>query len=135
MDPMDERIIAILKKDARTPYVTIAKRLKTTEGTVRSRIKRLQQDGVIRSFTVKMASKNLKALVEVKIEVNINTSDISKKIQSMPEVESVYEVSGDVDIIAIVDVMSTKELNTVIERIRSYDSTLSTETLLILKEL
>jgi DNA-binding Lrp family transcriptional regulator len=135
MDSVDEKIISILKKNSRTPYVTIAKRLRTTEGTVRNRVKRLQEDGVIKTFTLKTASKNVKALVEVRIEVNINTSDISKRIKAMPEVEAVYEVSGDVDIIAIIDVMSTQELNDVIEGIRRLGSTISTETRLILNEL
>ena len=135
MDSVDERIISILKRNSRTPYVTIAKRLRTTEGTVRNRVKRLQEDGVIKAFTLKTASKNVKALVEVRIEVNINTSDISKRIKAMPEVEAVYEVSGDVDIIAIIDVMSTKGLNDVIEGIRRLGSTISTETRLILNEL
>jgi len=135
MDSVDEKIISILKKNSRTPYVTIAKRLRTTEGTVRNRVKRLQEDGVIKTFTLRTASSNVKALVEVRIEVNINTSDISKRIKAMPEVEAVYEVSGDVDIIAIIDVMSTQGLNDVIEGIRRLGSTISTETRLILNEL
>ena len=135
MDSMDEKIIGILKKDARTPYVRIAKRLRTTEGTIRSRVKKLQREGVIRAFTVRTASKNIKALIEVNIEVNVNTSEITAKIRQMPEVEAIYEVSGDVDVIAIIDVMSTDELNNVIERIRALGPTLSTETRLILHEL
>jgi DNA-binding Lrp family transcriptional regulator len=135
MDATDEKIVAILKKDSRMPNVSIAKSLGATEGTVRSRIKKLQKEGVIRDFTIRTASKNLKALVEIKIEVNVNTSEISKVIRKMPEVETVFEVSGNVDIVAIVDVMSTAELNSVIERIRGLGSTLSTETRLILNEL
>jgi len=135
MDAMDEEIIALLKKDSRMPYVSIAKRIKTTEGTVRSRVKRLQREGVVKAFTIRTASRNLKALIEIKIEVNVNTSDIAREIRKMPEVEAVYEVSGDVDIAAIVDVMSTPEMNAVIERIRGLGPTLSTKTRLILNEL
>lgn len=135
MDETDERIISLLKEDARRSYVSIAKDLDATEGTVRARVKRLQQEGVIRNFTVRTSSRNIKALIEVNIEVNVNTSDISAKIRAMPEVEAVYEVSGDVDIVAIVDVMTTAEMNAVIERIRGLGPTLSTETRLILHEL
>ena len=135
MDETDERIINLLKEDARRSYVSIAKELDATEGTVRARVKRLQQEGVIRNFTVRTASKNIKALIEVNIEVNVNTSDISARIRAMPEVEAVYEVSGDVDIVAIVDVMTTAEMNAVIERIRGLGPTMSTKTRLILNEL
>ncbi len=135
MDETDERIIALLREDARRSYVSIAKEIDATEGTVRARVKRLQGEGVIRGFTVRTASRNIKALIEVQIEVNVNTSEISRRIREMPEVEAVYEVSGDVDIVAIVDVMTTAEMNAVIERIRGLGPTLATETRLILHEL
>lgn len=135
MDETDERIIALLKEDARRSYVSIARVLGATEGTVRARVRRLQQEGIIRGFTVRTSSKNIKALIEVNIEVNVNTSDISARIRAMPEVEAVYEVSGDVDIVTIVDVMTTAEMNAVIERIRGLGPTMSTETRLILHEL
>jgi len=135
MDKMDEQIIAMLRKDARMPFVKIAKKLKTSEGTIRARVKKLMKEGVIRSFTVKTASKNVKALVEVKIDVNINTTNISQKIWKMPGIEAVYEVAGEDDIVALIDVMSTHELNGIIENIRRLDHTIATKTRLILNEL
>jgi DNA-binding Lrp family transcriptional regulator len=132
---MDEEILAILKKDARMPFVTIAKKLRTSEGTIRARVKKMVNEGIIRSFTVRTASKNVKALVEIKINVNINTTNISKGIRKIPGVDSVYEVSGDNDIVALVDVMSTKDLNAIIETIRRLEHTVATKTQLILNEL
>ena len=49
-------------------------------------------------------------------------------------VTEVFEVTGDQDIIAIVDVESSQHLNDIIERVRRYDNILSTRTRLILKE-
>jgi len=135
MDNMDEEILATLKKDARMPFVTIAKKLRTSEGTIRARVKKMLNEGIIRSFTVRTASKNVKALVEIKINVNINTTNISKGIRKIPGVDSVYEVSGDNDIVALVDVMSTKDLNAIIETIRRLEHTVATKTQLILNEL
>jgi Lrp/AsnC family transcriptional regulator for asnA, asnC and gidA len=135
MDSMDEEILAILKKDARMPFVSIAKKLRTSEGTIRARVKKMMNEGIIRGFTVKTASKNVKALVEIKINVNINTTNISQRIKKIPGVDSVYEVSGDNDIVALVDVMSTRELNGIIEQIRRQEDTIATKTQLILNEL
>ena len=135
MDNMDEEILAIFKKDARMPFVTIAKKLRTSEGTIRARVKKMMNEGIIRGFTVKTASKNVKALVEIKINVNINTTNISQRIKKIPGVDSVYEVSGDNDIVALVDVMSTRELNGIIEMIRRQEDTIATKTQLILNEL
>ena len=135
MDNMDEEILAILKKDARMPYVSIAKKLRTSEGTIRARVKKMMNEGIIRGFTIKTASKNVKAFVEIKINVNINTTNISQRIKKIPGIDSVYEVSGDNDIVALVDVMSTRELNGIIEMIRRQEDTIATKTQLILNEL
>jgi DNA-binding Lrp family transcriptional regulator len=135
MDEIDERLIALLREDSRTTNVLLAEETGTTEGTVRARLKRLQEDGTIRAFTIRTAIRNIKALVEVKIEVNVDTTEISRKIRDMPEVEAVYEVAGDADIVAVVDVMTVGELNAVIENIRSFGPTIATETRLVLNEL
>ena len=89
MDEIDERLIALLKEDSRTPNVQLAEEIGTTEGTVRARLKRLSEDGTIGSFTIRTASRNIKALVEVKIEVNVDTSQLSRQIREMPQVEAV----------------------------------------------
>ncbi|HXZ23834.1 MAG TPA: AsnC family transcriptional regulator, partial [Methanomassiliicoccales archaeon] len=66
IDHLDERIIEILKKDSRKPFVEIAEELKVSEGTIRSRVRKLFEEGVIQSFTIKTSSKNVKAIIEVK---------------------------------------------------------------------
>lgn len=135
MDETDERLISLLREDARTPNVQLARELGITEGTVRARVKRLMEDGTIRSFTIRTASRNIKALVQVQIEVNVHTSHIARQIMEMPAVEAVYEVAGNVDIIAVVDVATMEELNDVIEEIRSHGSIIATQTTMVLNEL
>jgi len=135
MDDIDERLIALLREDARTSNVQLAEETGITEGTVRARVKRLLEDGIIRSFTIRTASRNIKALVEVKIELNVDTSQVARQIHDLPQVEIVFEVAGDADIIAVVDVLSVRELNSVIETIRSIGPTISTQTRLVLNEL
>ena len=121
IDNLDKHILGIIKKDSRCPFVEIAGQLGVSEGTVRSRVHRMTEEGIIRGFTIKTSSKNVKALVEIRIDVNTDT-------------EEVFEVTGDQDIIAIVDVESSQLLNEIIERVRRYDNILSTRTRLILKE-
>lgn len=134
IDHLDDKIIEILKKDSRRPFVEIANELEVSEGTIRSRVKKLFEEGVIQAFTIKTSSKNVKALVEVKIDVNVNTSEIADQIAGFEGVSEVYEVTGEEDIVAIIDVTSSPQLNEIIERIRRYDNVESTRTRLILKE-
>ena len=134
IDNLDKRILEIMKKDSRCPYVEIAEKLGVSEGTVRSRVHKMTEDGIIRGFTIKTSSKNVKALVEVRIDVNTDTEEIARKLSAYDGVTEVFEVTGDQDIIAIVDVESSQSLNEIIERVRRYDNVLSTRTRLILKE-
>lgn len=135
MDETDDRILKMLKKNARFSYVDIANSLNLSEGTIRGRIKKMIDDGVIKKFTVITASKNIKALIAVKININTNTSDISKKIRKLDGVETVYEISGDDDIVVIVNVENSDALNSIIESIRGISNTQSTKTSMILKDL
>lgn len=134
IDHLDEKIIEILKKDSRRPFVDIANQLKVSEGTIRSRVRKLVDDGIIQSFTIKTSSKNVKAIIEIKINVNVNTSDVSAKIARFEGVSEVFEVTGEEDVVAIIDVTSSPQLNEIIERIRRFDNVQSTRTRLILKE-
>ena len=134
IDNLDKRILEIMKTDSRCPYVEIAEKLGVSEGTVRSRVHKMTEDGIIRGFTIKTSSKNVKALVEVRIDVNSDTEEIARKLSEYDGVTEVFEVTGDQDIIAIVDVESSQSLNEIIERVRRYDNVLSTRTRLILKE-
>ena len=134
MDDLDEHIIEVLKKDSRCPFVEIAEQLQVSEGTIRSRVRRMMDDGMIKGFTIKTSSRNVKAMVEIRIDVNTDTDEIAKLLSANQGVTEVYEVTGDQDIIAIVDVESSQQLNDIIERMRRNDNILSTRTRLILKE-
>ena len=52
VDEKDLRIIEILQKDARTTYTEIAKRLRVSESTIRKRVKQLEDDGIIKGYTI-----------------------------------------------------------------------------------
>jgi DNA-binding Lrp family transcriptional regulator len=94
----------------------------------------MTEEGIIRGFTIKTSSKNVKALVEIRIDVNTDTDEIAKELSGYDGVTEVFEVTGDQDIIAIVDVETSQNLNDIIEKVRRYDNILSTRTRLILKE-
>jgi DNA-binding Lrp family transcriptional regulator len=134
IDHLDENIIEILKKDSRRPFVDIANQLKVSEGTIRSRVRKLIDDNIIQSFTIKTSGKNVKAIIEIKIDVNVNTSEVACEISKFEGVSDVFEVTGEEDIVAIIDVNSSPRLNDIIEKIRRFDNVRSTRTRLILKE-
>jgi len=134
VDDVDRAILRILKDNARESFVRMAQMMGTSEGTVRARLKRLTDEGIIRKFTVQTGGSNVKALIEIRIETNVNTADLSGEIQQWDGVERVLEVTGEHDIVVFVDVANTTDLNDIVERIRRFNQVRSTRSRLILRE-
>ncbi|MUV85947.1 AsnC family transcriptional regulator [Natronomonas sp. CBA1123] len=134
MDDLDRQILAILRRDSRTPYTEIADRVGTSEGTVRNRVERLLEDGVIERFTIATRTGNVKAMIEVGVAVDVDTGGISESIADWTEVDFVWQVSGEEDIVVVVDTADTGTLNDLITRARELDEVVSTKTRLILDE-
>ena len=134
MDDLDRQILDILRRDARTPYTEIAEQVGTSEGTVRNRVERLLEDGIIERFTVSTRTGNIKAMIEVSVKVNVHTTEISETVAEWDQVDFVWQVSGEEDVVLWVDAADTGAVNQLITRAREMDEVENTKTRLILDE-
>ena len=134
MDDLDRRILELLRRDARTPYTEIADAVGTSEGTVRNRVERLTDDGVIERFTVSTRTGNIKAMIEVSVTVDVDTTSVSERMAEWEEVDFAWQVSGEEDIVLVVDAADTPAVNDLITKAREMDEVKSTKTRLILDE-
>lgn len=134
MDELDRRILGILRRDSRTPYTEIADTVGTSEGTVRNRVERLVDEGIIERFTVATRTGNLKAMIEVSVAVDVDTTDVSARMAEWNEVDFVWQVSGEADIVMVVDAADTGAVNELITKARDLDEVQNTKTRLILDE-
>ena len=134
MDELDRKILNILRRDARTPYTEIADCVGTSEGTIRNRVEQLVESGVIDRFTVATRTGNVRAMIEIGVDVNVNTGNLTDRMVEWEGVDFVWQVSGEEDIVLVVDVADTSVLNDLISRVRELDEVVSTKTRLILDE-
>jgi DNA-binding Lrp family transcriptional regulator len=134
MDDLDREIIGHLRRDARTPYTEIADRVGTSEGTVRNRVDRLTEDGVIERFTISTHTGNVQAMIEVSVEVDVDTTAVSARLAEWDEVDFVWQVSGEEDIVVVVDAKDTERVNELITQARTMGEVKGTKTRLILDE-
>ncbi len=134
MDEVDRQILDVLRRDARTPYTEIADEIGTSEGTVRNRVESMVEEGVIERFTVATRTGNVKAMVEISVDVNVHTEGLTEEMADWPEVDFVWQVSGEEDIVLVADAADTSSLNDLITRAREREEVLSTKTRLILDE-
>lgn len=103
LDDLDLQLIDLLSRDARVSNRKIAVELGVTEGTVRGRIKRLQQDRLI-AFTaitgLEMAEKSRLAFISVQADV-VNVRDVARQISQMPSINAVLITMGQFNILAL----------------------------------
>ena len=134
MDELDREILSILRRDARKPYTEIADEVGTSEGTVRNRVERMTDDGVIERFTVATRTGNVKAMIELDVAVDVNTSTLGEKVAEWEQVDFVWQVSGEEDIVLVVDAADTQSVNRLITKARGLEEVVNTKTRLILDE-
>ena len=134
MDKKDREIIRILKNEGRVGYNDIGKKVGLSEGAVRKRIKVLVDAKVIRKFTVKVGiGEGAEAITLLSTNPSSPTHEISEGIRKIPNVETVYEVTGEYEIVAVINGMSIVEVNECIEKIRLVDGIIKTNTMIVLR--
>jgi DNA-binding Lrp family transcriptional regulator len=134
MDELDREILDILRRDARTPYTEIADSVGTSEGTVRNRVEGMVDSGIIERFTVATRTGNVKAMIEITVDVDVHTGGLTERMAEWERVDFVWQVSGEEDIVLVVDTADTQGLNELIARARELEEVMSTKTRLILDE-
>lgn len=134
MDELDKRIIDILMKNSRIPFVRIAKDIGISEGAVRKRVNRLVKDGIIKKFTIVTSPiREIAAFVLIIAVPQIQIPDVSNKIEEVTHVKEVYEVSGEFDIIVFVRAETIDEINKSVDEIRMIDGVAKTVTTFVLR--
>jgi DNA-binding Lrp family transcriptional regulator len=134
MDEKDKQIIKILKDYARAGYGDIGNKVGLSEGAVRKRIKTLTDENVIRKFTIKVgAGEGSQAITLLASNPAYPTMEVSKKILDLPNVETLYEVTGEYDIVVVISGLTVTEVNECIEKIRRLEGIMKTNTMIVLR--
>lgn len=125
--------------NARLPLVKLAQGLGCARSTAQLRLKALEQSGVITGYTVSAATapaaSGIRAMVLISIESK-NEPEVVRALTRRHELTKLYSVSGRYDWCAMVSTDSTRELDSVIVRIRQIKGVIDTfSTILLLTKL
>ena len=136
VDSLDRSILTVLRESARAPFVEIAKKVGVTERTVRTRMKRMEEEGVVRGYTIREARIGLTALVRIKVGPGTEIGTLAGEFAGWEGVECVYEISGDADLIGIVHIDDTVALRDLLDRmwLTAPGDITSTQTELVLEQ-
>lgn len=135
MDDLDYKMITLLRSDARRPVASLAAELGVSRATVRSRIDRLIESGVIRGFTIAVhdnATRNLvRAVMMIEVEAKASNK-VVKRLYGHPEVRKLHSTNGHWDLVAELVAGSLEEFDELLNRIRTVDGIKSTDTSILL---
>jgi Lrp/AsnC family transcriptional regulator, regulator for asnA, asnC and gidA len=120
LDDKDKRILNLLQENSRLSYTEIANELDSSEATVRYRVKKLVDAGVISKFTVLLDPRKIgyptTGILMVKISPE-QFEEAAKKISNLFETRHVLQSTGDYDVVAVVKARNLEHLNEVRQKI------------------
>jgi DNA-binding Lrp family transcriptional regulator len=131
IDALDQRLIALLRQDARLPVAALAQKLGVSRGTVANRLRRLEDGGVIVGYAVQLRPESradeIRAWMGILVEGN-QTRTVIASLLGEPGVAALHDTNGRWDLLAELRTGSMAELSQVLERIRLLKGIRSTET-------
>ena len=131
MDETDQQLLSLLRQDARLTVAALAVKLRVSRGTVTNRIRRLEDDGVIVGYTVRLRPDvqhdQIPAWMSIAVEGN-QTRVVIASLLGEPGVAALHDTNGRWDLLAELCADSLQELAKVLERIRLLKGISHTET-------
>ena len=135
MDELDHQLIGRLRDNARTSVAALAKQLRVARGTIQNRIGKLERDGTIAGYTVRLGTpvdeRDITALMTIAVEGN-SADAVLRSLRGDPAVRTVHTTNGRWDIIAELRADTLEAFDRVLGRIRKFEGIANTETSLLL---
>lgn len=135
LDDLDHRLIDLLKVNARLPAIRLAQALGCSRATVRTRLRALEDSGVITGYTVSVSRptprSSIRALLMVALDSKAETR-VTRALAGFHQITRLYSISGRYDLCALLSTDSTEELDRSLDRVRALDGVLETFSTIIL---
>lgn len=137
LDAIDERLVALLREDARRPVTRLARDLKLSRAAVYTRLERLEKRGPIAGYTVKFKPdyhrRMIRAHVMIKVLPKLSRAT-ERQLATMPALTALYTVSGEHDLIAMVEAEDVGKLDALIDAIGSLEGVEKTVSSILLSQ-
>ena len=135
LDEIDRKILEILREDARIANEALGKKIGLSEPAARRRVANLVARGVVRRFTVDVEEGGaVQAIVFVTFLPSAQSEKIIRELSRAPGVTSLFEISGDTDLVVRLAAPDMEELNRRIDTLRHHPEITATKTNMVLKK-
>lgn len=133
--PSDRELLSVLRENARASTAQIARRLGLSRTTVQSRIERLERQGTIAGYTVRVRDDLEASQVRAHIMVTVfpkQMPSVVRALQDMPELRELHSLSGPFDLVAIGLVPTVGDMDVLTDRIGAVEGVERTTSSLVL---
>jgi Lrp/AsnC family transcriptional regulator for asnA, asnC and gidA len=138
IDKMNKKILNILQQFGRMTYKDVAKKIDRAQSTVRDRIGIMEEEGVIKGYTVvinkKKAGLDCYAIVRCKVEPD-KIDEVSRKLKRVENVLQIYHTDGDYQITFLIATWDYDEMKRILSekiaplKIKEYTTITITESI------
>jgi DNA-binding Lrp family transcriptional regulator len=135
VDAIDEKLLSALRDNARASTARLARLVGRSRTSVQSRLDRLEREGVIVGYSVRVAPEHELGAVRAHVMIKVGPKEaraVTAALKAIPQVRVLHSVSGDVDLIAVAATASVAEMDEVIDRIGALDGVERTTSSIIL---
>lgn len=135
MDDIDRQLIGLLRENARSSVASLAKTLKVARGTVQNRLAKLERDGTIAGYTIRLRpavdEQRISAFMTIAVE-GARIEPVVRTLRGDPSIVTLYSTNGRWDLVAEIRADSLQSFDQVLSRIRRIEGISGTETSLLL---
>jgi DNA-binding Lrp family transcriptional regulator len=135
VDTIDEKLLSALRENGRVSTAMLARLVGRSRTSVQSRIERLEKQGIIIGYGVRLAPEHGAGAVRAHVMIKVGPKEarvVSAALREIPQVRMLHSVSGEVDLIAVAVTASVAEMDLVIDRIGALDGVERTTSSIIL---
>ena len=135
LNTADELLLSVLRENARASTAQIARRLSLSRTTVQSRIDRLEREGVISGYTVRVHDEYERGQIRAHIMITVHPKQMTSVVaalRAMPELRVLHSVSGAYDLIAVASVPTVSDMDLLTDRIGAIEGVERTTTSIVL---
>jgi len=134
----DKLILELLREDARRTVSEIASIVGVSRPTVRDRMERMQESGVIRRFTVDIdaerieAPSGVRAMFDLRLRRNV-CAIVYSSVKDWPELVGCWSISGSTDMRILIEAANQAEIERLRDRLARHPDIAQLQTTFVLK--
>lgn len=134
-DPTDRKLLDLLRHNARLPVTSLSHQLGLSRASVHARIARLEKAGVIDGYTIRLGAGYVQSQIRAHVMLKLlpkHARQVEEQLTASPGVFAIHAISGEYDMIAMIESGDVAELNRNIDAIGEIEGVVRTTSSILL---